>query len=217
MDNDKKNGVSPFTFLEYDKITDAIMWLAGGLNIKFSVMLGYKDKNGNPAPFHTEFITRGKEYDKLTIRRDYKWQILIENIRSKDYVILNPNDVAVLQMVMNDVMIPWFNGNKRIFGEDNYGNLVVKKKNQRVNFPLNNGMYISFTPLVITFDDDTKQEGVRLEMNNPEQWFDITVDKLFEFIYFINNTDMVGLAASMVNYVKIRPYGSNLKDLRNLR
>ena len=79
--------------------------------------------------------------------------------------------------------------------------------------PINERSYIKFTPVVITFEDtNSYKEGIRLELNSRDTCVDITIDKFLELVYILKNTDMINLAATMINYVKIPPYNINVRE-----
>jgi hypothetical protein len=50
-------------------------------------------------------------------------------------------------------------------------------------------------------------------INNESCYVDYNIDKFFEFYYYIKNTDMYGAAQNMLQFVKTKPYGNNLRDM----
>lgn len=214
---DKNKGISPIIFTEYDKISDSVMWLDSTFNMKFVVQLTTYDKNGNPRTFHNEFITRNKAkgLDNVSVRREYRFYYIIESkLNYRDSVLLYPNDVMLLNMIIQNNIFPWFIGSNTIFGRDSRNILKIKGKFDIVDFPLNNGKYLRFYPTIIGYEDGTMKEGIRMEMNNPEVFADITIDKFLEMSNYLVNTDMLTMASTMLNYIKTEPYGANIRDLR---
>jgi hypothetical protein len=212
---------SPFYFIEYDKISDVLMWFNSNYYLKLNVKLSRNDKNSNRIPFHSEYKSYSKvnDYETYMIRREYNVFYSIEsNIKDikNNYIYFNPGDVYVLNMLINNIIIPWFFGDSRIFGKNKDDELCIKNRNfSRVNLPVNGGQYISFLPTIIKFNDGNAIEGISICINSDEIFFDITADRFFNFAQIISNTDMISTATSMLNYVKSKPYLVNYKDFTN--
>ena len=215
--NNSGNKQSPFIFLDYDKISDVILWFDRNYYMKLNVRLSKNDKNGNRMPFHSEYKTSFKDNITYSIRRDYSVFYSIEcndkSIADRNYVYLYPGDVYVLSMLIENNMMPWFFGNTRIFDKNKDDKLYIKPEVDRVYLPLNGGGFLSFLPTVIDYIDDTCKEGINIGMNRDNVNFDINVDKFFQFTYIITRMDMMSSAISMLNYVKQKPYLANYRDL----
>lgn len=214
------DAVNPFIFLDYDKITDILMWLPDGYILKFVVRLSSRDRNDNRKPFHSEYsyIDRRTNETQYMIRRDYKYFFSIENKDNRDAnVILRPGDVYMLQFIINNNILPWFMGANRIFGINKKGKLCIMTRDfHPIDLPLDEAHWMKFYPSIITFEDGTSKEGVRVVLNDDMNFFDMTVDVFFNFAYIICDMDMTSAAMSMLNYVKIKPYKANYKDLTNV-
>ena len=216
------NAKSPFVFIEYDKISDVLMWFDYNYYLKLNVKLSRNDKNGNRQPFHTEYKTMYNNNINYTIRRDYTVFYTIESNNKEtknNYVMLYPGDVYVLNMLIRNNIIPWFIGSTRIFGKYVDDQLFIKYNDiERQYLPLSGGSFLSFAPTVFTFKmDDTKKEGINIGVNHDNNTFDTTVDKFFQFTYILSKTDMISAAIGMINYVKTKPYLVNYRDLSDLR
>lgn len=211
---------SPFVFIDYDKISDVILWFDRNYYMKLNVKLSKTDKKDKRLPFHSEYKTEYNNNITYSIRRDYTTYYSIEcndrSIADKNYVFLYPSDVYVLSMLIEKNILPWFMGDTRIYGKNKDDELFLKYTDtEKVYLPLNGGSFLSFEPTIITFLDGTGKEGITIAMNHENITFDITVDKFFQFAYIITRADMVSSAIGMINYVKSKPYLVNFKDLAN--
>lgn len=215
--------VSPIHFIDYNKISDSLMWFDSTHVLKFCVVLQKKDKKGDIVPFHKEFsfMNKSNNTEQLTIVRDYSFYYIIEDIKNKGNftanntsILLHANDVELLRILLERNLYPWFLPPTRdkIFGKDNMNRLIVKG-NQKVQFPVTNRSYLEFRPTIIEYENtDEQKEGVRLIMNDIDNFIDISIDKFMEFGNYIIHTDMINAAMNMLTYVKLRPYGTNLFD-----
>ena len=208
---------SPFIFIDYDKISDVIIWFDRNYYMKLNVRLSRTDKSGNRLPFHSEYKA-GFNSISYSIRRDYSVYYSIEcsdkTIADKNYAVLYPGDVYVLNMLINNNILPWFMGETRIFSKNKDDRLFIRSEVERQYLPLSGGSFLSFTPTIIEYTmDDTSKEGITIAMNHDNITFDISVDKFFQFAYILSNTDMISAAIGMINYVKTKPYLVNYKDL----
>ena len=212
---------SPFIFIDYDKISDVLMWFNSEYYMKMNVKLSKIDRYNGRLPFHSEYKFYNKNTDRETynIRRDYSVFFSIESTIKdieNNYIYLNPSDVYVLNILINNNIMPWFFGDTRIFGKNKQDQLCIKRKEfTRVNLPVNSGQYISFLPTICIFNDDTSKEGVSICINSDSIFFDITIDKFLQFAYIVSNTDMYTMASTMINYVKAKPYLVNLKSFND--
>lgn len=204
------------SFLDYDKITDTIMFFDQCTTFNFCVSLSRKNKNNNIVPFHSEY-KYGNEYlgkESYSIKRNIDCYFVINDI--KDYnnsVIIRPGDIIMLKMLINDLIIPWFVGTKRLFHFDNNKRLILKGKYSRAEFPVSDYKYIAFTPIIIEYEDGTQKEGVRMELNAKDHYVDMNINKFFEFYYFVTETNMYNAATNMINYVVSVPHNVNLYDM----
>ena len=220
MTFDGTGSKSPFVFINYDKISDVILWLDKNYYLKLNVRLTRNDKNGNKIPFHSEYKTEYNNNINYTIRRDYNVFYSIEcndrTIAENNYTYLYPSDVYVLNMLIEKNILPWFMGDGRVFCKDVNDKLIVKYTDiERQYLPLPGNGFLSFYPTIVEFMDGTSKEGVNIGMNRNNITFDVTVDKFFQFAYIMSRTDMISAAIGMLNYVKSKPYLVNYRDLTN--
>lgn len=202
----------PFTFVNYDRISDTMMTLATGVTLKFVVDLTRLDRNNNELSFHreTEFYSKKFNRKSYSITRCYSCYYVI-NFKD-DFMlgcILRPADVKVLQILIDRTIMPWYVGSKRIFKMiDN--KMVITGEFKDVALPISEATYIRFSPVVINYENlDQYKEGIRFEINGKDNCIDLPLDRFMEFVYIIMNTDMFSMASSMLAYVKTPPYKVN--------
>lgn len=207
----------PFTFVNYDRISDNLLWLgrtgnSESVNLKFVVDLVKLDQNNNEKHFHTEskFYSKKLQRNSQSITRTYSCYYVINAGMDNIGCVLRPADVQMLNMLIESNILPWFIGDKRIFGMKGDTMRVLGDYIEQT-LPISEITYLKFIPVVITFEDtNSYKEGIRLEMNSRDTCVDMTIDKFLEFVYVLRNTDMINLAAAMINYVKIPPYNINV-------
>lgn len=208
---------SPFVFIDYDRISDVLLWLPDKWQLKFNVKLSRNTNNFGRLPFHSEYGYNTNNGKSISIRREYKYFYTIENKEDRNLdsnIMLRTNDIFVLKMLINNNILPWFVGNTRVFITNKNNKLCIKRDSfEEVRLPVNDGKYIKFIPIICTYEDGRSCEGVRFVINDDNFWFDVPVNTFFEFAYIICNTDMVNAAMSMLSYVKTAPYNINYKDL----
>lgn len=205
----------PFTFINYDRISDTLMFLSPGVTLKFVVDLTRLDRFDNEKSFHSETKFQSKKFgrDSYSITRSYNCYYAI-NFKD-DFSLgcmLRPADVQVLNMLIDTSIMPWYVGNNRVFNmiEDK---MVINKPYTDVTLPLSEVAYIRFNPVVINYEESNSyKEGIRLEINGRDNCIDITLDKFMEFVYIMQNTDMITLASTMLTYVKCPPYQVNASN-----
>lgn len=206
-------------FTDYDKITDTIMYLSQYITLNFCVNLTRKNKATKKViSFHSEYSYDSDYMNKkcYSIKRGFSAFFILND--SRDYnnsFIIRPQDIVLLQMVMQNNIIPWFIGPKRIFGLDSDNKIIIKGKYTPVDFPISDYKYLSFMPIVIEYEDNATKEGIRIIINDKFNYIDIDINKFMEFYYYICNTDIYCAATNLLNYVKIPPYGLNMIDMNS--
>lgn len=193
-------------FLDYDKISDTLMYFDQNVSLRFCVGLNYKNKLGENVSFHAEYTTSTGRYIRRNI---HAYFIINDNRDYKNSIMILPKDVAMLQMLMNNAIIPWMVGNKRIYSENDNHELIIKGKWSLAEFPLSEYRYMTFAPIIVSYQDGTFKEGIRMTMNSKDSYVDMDINKFMEFYYYICNTDMYSAAVALLNYVKQSPYGMN--------
>ena len=201
------------SFTDYDRITDQVIWLSPTLSLNFTVTLSSKDKAGNRRSFVFENEYQSKYFgvDKArSIKRNMNFYYVIDD--RNDFgngVIFRTHDVYYFSQLLENRVIPWFFGDTRIY-EEKERKLVISGNFEHVIYQPDEYKYIKIDPIVFTLDNNSFKEGVRLEINRPDNIVDLIIDKFFDIYYIFKNTDMYGVACSMLNFVKTAPYGVNI-------
>jgi len=199
-------------YTDYDRITDKLMFLSSTITLNFTVTLAKKDKFGNRAHLHYEVEYSSKFRDQNmahSIKRDIVYYFTIDN--SNDFgngLVLRPQDVEILKMLLDQQILPWFFGNNRVFGiKEN--KLFIKEYGSPVTYAQSDYKFISFNPIIFEYEDGKFKEGIRIYLNNQDAFADLDIDKFMQFVNIIKCTDMYNAALTMINYVKMPPYGIN--------
>ena len=200
------------TFLDYDKISDDLMYFDRDVYLRFNVQLARKGKDGNRYHYHNEYRYQSKydNYGKvLTVRRHFDYYLSIDvRYEFESSVLIKAKDMLNVRARLK-MASKWFADG--IFGKDKKGKLHVVGSPRPIDITNLSGKYIRLEPAIITYDNEEQIEGVRLILNGERQ-VDISVDKFMELLYVINGMDMYTCAIGLVNY--IRPdLGENVYDM----
>lgn len=207
-------------FEDYERITDILLFLSDKFSLNFIVVLCSKDKNGAKRffQFETEYASRyiGSDVARA-IKRNVRFYFTIDNRESfGEGFVIKPQDAFVITRLIEDQVFPWFfDPKKRIFSIVDK-NLVINGKYTPIIYAQNETRFLSFTPIVYSFDEGTFKEGIRMEVNHQAEFVDMDIDKFIGFYYLLKNTDMYSAACSLINYVKIMPYGNNVFRMAGL-
>lgn len=202
-------------FLEYDKISDTLMFFSPNVTLKFVVQLS-RVKDNKRFSFHNEYGYNNKGYKAYSIKRNINCFFLIDDAENFDNgIMIRPQDVTLLGMVMQNSILPWIMGDTRVYGISEENKLILRGKYKKVDFPVSDYKFISFLPIVIDYNDNTSKEGIRMIINSSDNVVDINVNQFLEFYYYITTVDMYGAATNLLNYVKTQPYGMNMYDMVN--
>lgn len=206
-------------FTDYDKISDVLMWFSPSkYQLKFNVKLK-KVSNNNTINFHNEYYYYNKALDRngLSIKRDYQYFYSIEKLKGdfKDNIDLKPCDIELLKIFIKSQIYPLFIGNKNVFGIDRDNKLCLKKAIKPKVFTLSQTSFISFVPVVFYYSETETNQGMKICINDKDNWFEVPLEVFLNFANIILNTDMVNAAMTMLNYVKTKPYGVNLNSFNS--
>lgn len=203
MDND---------FLYYDRITDTMMYLSPDIKLEFVVNLAYKRRDGGRQFFHSEY-EKTSSYRMVdisrTVRRTARYYYAINLVNNySEGIALKHADVYILVTTIEKRVLPWFFSKDRIFKIiDN--RLAIVGEYEPYFYTQSEYKFISIIPIIREFEDGSFKEGVRMFIGNKDYFCDLTIDEFLGFYHLLANTDMYVLASTMMNYVKIPPYGVN--------
>ena len=201
------NGIE---YIDYDKISDDLCWLGNKCIVRMVVKLANKNKDGDRNHFHREYkypSTYNNKREVLTIRRSFDYYISIDNLDSKDSILITIRDILLLRAQINEVY-KWFYD--RTFALKNNKMIILEKKKPLVVEGLIGGKYLMFEPIIHTDWEEKQSKGVRITLGNPEVFTDVPVNVFVGFMYLINSIDMYGSAQNLINYIGHPDFGTNL-------
>lgn len=203
-------------FLDYEKISDTLLYMSQDTLLKFNVLLGRRRQDGSRSFFSREAQYKPKQYDfgvssVISVKRDMQFYFSIDDKNDfTNSILLRPNDVVMLTMLMNNIVLPWFIGKTRIFGKSpDDGKIIIKGKWKEVPFIMSDIKYMKFYPMICQYEDGRTLEGVRIEINDPSNGVDLNVNQFFTFYYYITKTDMYSSAIGLINYISQTTMGIN--------
>lgn len=200
-------------FTDYDRITDTLMYLSGNISLKFTVALSNKTKDGARSFFHYETFYNSRYIgtnDARAIKRNIKFFFTLDNKNDMtNSFVIKPRDVYFILQLIENKIFPLYFGPKKIFSIVE-NKLYITGKYTPIVYAQSEYRYISFEPIVQTYEDGTFKEGVRINLNNKYDFADVDIDKFIELYYILKNTDMYSAACNLINYVKLPPYGINV-------
>ena len=212
--NNNNDMIQPISFIDYNKIQDNLVYFSKVYSLKFNVVLKRRDKNGNWISNFNEYGYKYSDSNELqyVIKRNISYYYSIDSKENyENGVMITVRDIEPLKMLIDNQIMPWFIGPNRIFNKVK-NKLVISGKFENAEFPISESKYLIFYPIVLDFEDGKSIEGIRIEINTPENYIDISVSKFMEFIYYIKNVDMYNAACNMITYVKTPPYLQNYNE-----
>ena len=212
--------ISVTHFIDYDRISDTLMFFSDSIMLEFVVNLSSKDKNGNRVFFHTEIDYDSNKYygvDKgHSIKRRMTFYYVINDKRAFDRsFIIRPEDAMMLTMIIESQILPWYFDPKRNIFSIIEGQLKIIGKFQDITFAKNEYSYLKFSPCVYRFEDNTYKEGIRMYLSS-DTYVDMEIDKFLGLYYFLSKVDMYSVACSMATYAKVEPYNVNAISMNGL-
>ena len=207
----------PIEYIDYDKISDDVLYLGDKLYLRMNVSLSSKKDPDMRYHFHQEFeypSPYGRNGYLRSIKRSFTYFLSLDRkdisgggrrVRDKDMFLLKEK----LKLVTD-----WFGDNT--FGTKKK-NLIIKTKREPIILPgLANQKYLQFDPIVIVYESTGEQTpGVRITLGDSSIFADISVDKLFSFKYTIDTFNMYLSAQLLINYLGRPEFGTGLRVLEN--
>ena len=201
------NGIE---YLDYDKISDDLCWLGNKCIVRMVVKLANKNKDGNRNHFHREYQYPSNYMDKrnvITIRRSFDYYISIDNLDSKDSILITVKDILLLRAQLAQVF-NWFYD--KTFAIKNNKMIILEKKKPVIVDGLMGGKYLMFEPIIYTDFDEVQSKGIRITLGNQNVFTDVSVNTFAGFMYLINSIDMYTAAQNLINYIGHPEFGTNL-------
>ena len=201
------NGIE---YIDYDKISDDLCWLGNKCIVRMVVKLANKNKDGDRNHFHREYKYQSNYNNRkelITIRRSFDYYISIDNLETKDSIMITVRDILLLRMQMNEAF-KWFYD--KTFAIKNQKMIILEKKNPIYVDSLIGGKYLMFEPIVYLDWEEKQSKGIRITLGNPDVFTDVPVNVFAGFMYLMNSIDMFTAAQNMINYLGHPDFGTNL-------
>ena len=200
-------------YTDFDKITDTIIFFDSIHTLDFCTRLSGKDKNGYRRFYEFEMQYQSNQYTGTSvgnsIKRSMNFYYIINNkTLFTGSIMLKVNDVYVLHNILSDRVMPWFFSNDRIFTEKS-NRLVINGTYNPVEYIKDLQNWLRFEPIVMSYEDGTYKEGVRMTINSNDDFVDMNIDKFLEFFAILNYQTMYIQAQAQCNYAKMNPHGIN--------
>ena len=204
---------SSVSYVDFDKITDTLMFFDLNHTLDFTTRLSTKDKNGYRRFFEFESQYQSNQYLGTDIGRSIKrtmsfYYVINNRTMFTSSIILKSNDVYILHTLINSKALPWFFGSNRIYSEKN-NRLYITGKFNSIDYIKDLQSWLRFEPIVIEYEDGSFKEGIRMYICSNEDYVDMNIDKFLEFYSYLNYQNMYLQSEAQCNYVKMGPYTEN--------
>lgn len=206
----------PIQFIDYDKLSDDVLYLGSKLYLRMNVSLSNKQDPDMRHHFHREYSYDSK-YSKtrlMSMKRSFDYYLSFDKTDLRNIVIIRPQDMIVLQRALTRVVL-WFEDKEKNAFYVRSKKLIVKKQQPILVEGLAMNGYIEFQPIVILSENDNKQQtpGLRLTLGKEDCFADITIDKFYGLLYTINTIHMYEAAQNLLNYLGRPDFGTNLTEM----
>lgn len=208
---------------QYEKLVDDVYILGQDMILRMNVVLGRKRKDGNRYNYHNEYMYSSNKYldmNKLvTVRRSYDFYFTIENMSSGNFqnsIMIRPQDMYNILDKLDECR-RWFTDEQysNLYAYSNDNKLVIVDEPQPVVIKgLAADKRIVIEPTIITYEN-IQLEGVRMYVNDLNNFTDITIDRFMGFVYLMNTVDMFSAAQHMISYLGRPPIGENIVVFNN--
>lgn len=208
---------------QYEKLVDDVYILGRDMILKMNVTLGRKKKDDTRYNYHNEYMYSSNKYldmnRLITMRRSYDFYLTIENLSSSNFqnsIMIRPQDMYNILNKLEECR-KWFIDEKysNLYAYSNDNKLVIIDEPPPVLIKgLAADKRIVIEPTIITYEN-VQLEGVRMYVNDLNNFTDITVDRFMGFVYIMNTIDMFNAAQHMISYLGRPPIGENIVVFNN--
>lgn len=202
-----------FDYIDYEKISDDLMFIGNSTILRLNVVLAKPDsRDQTRRHFHKEYAYSTSKYsDKdvvVTMRRSFEYYLSIDKLDAREYsTMIRIQDIMLVRMKIHEVL-NWFTS--EVFGMKNNQLYIFKHPEPAVVSGLVENKSIIFEPVVITWDDGSQEQGVRMTLTDSNMYIDIPIGKFYGFAYIIDSINMFESAQLLVNYLGRPELGTNL-------
>lgn len=208
----------PIQFIDYDKLSDDVLYLGSKLYLRMNVSLSTKNEQDiSRYHYHKEYSYPSKYSNNnlVSIKRSFTYYLSFDKADIRNIVMIRAQDMIVLNRALERVVL-WFEDKEHNAFYVRSKKLIVKKQQPVLVEGLAMNSYLEFQPIVILSEQDNRQTpGVRLTLGNPEYFADITVDKLYGLVYTLSTFRMFEAAQNLVNYLGRPGFGFNLMEMES--
>lgn len=204
-----------FSYIDYDRISDDVLYLGGNgrFVLKMNVILASKNKeDGTRKHFYREYSYDSKYTDKaqvVSIRRTFEYYMTLESMEDRALltgVMIRPQDMILLINKTAEALKWYQNPNTFVTRK---GKLMINQKPQPMiigGFP--ERKTIKYEPIVIDWEDGSQCMGIRITLSDIS-FSDISLDRFCGFYYTINSMNLFQSAQMMLAFMGMPEIGTN--------
>jgi len=207
------------TFMDYESISDLLLFLGQGCSLKMNVNLGNSNKDKERSPMSNEYVYRSNKYinknELVSVKRKFFPYLSLEypdqtEILKKGQIMISAYDILGFQEKIKEVDMRLLSA----FAVKKNELIMVSDKNfEIISMPSNN--IVSFSPTIIISPDMTKSVGVKIQLNK-RVVVDIADRTWKAFVYFIMTADLYGWGTNIVSGYVSNAIGKTSTDMSNI-
>jgi len=202
-----------FDYIDYEKLSDDLMFIGSNTILRLNVILAKPDtRDQTRRHFHKEYAYNTSKYtDKnmvITMRRSFDYYLSIDKLDAREYsTMIRIQDIMLVRIKIHEAL-NWFTLN--IFGMKNNQLYIFKHPEPAIISGLVENKSIIFEPVVITWEDGSQEQGVRMTLTDSNIYIDLPIAKFYGFAYIMDSINMFESAQLLVNYLGRPDFGTNL-------
>ena len=205
----------PIEYIDYDKISDDVLYLGSKLFLRMNVSLSDKGDQNVRYHFHREFMyesTYAPNNKFVSIKRSFNYYLSLDRPDiPTGGIMIRPQDMYLLKSKLEAVSL-WFAGNT--FGIKDKKLFIRVHQEPIIIDGLASQKYLQFDPVVFVWENTGEQTpGVRIILGDPSIFADISADKFFALLYTISSFNMYMSAQLLLNYIGRPNYGFNMMEI----
>ena len=190
--------------VQYERISDTVMWFSMDWCLKFNVSLAKKDSKGHRKFFYKEWQYDSKYADTgqvISVKREFRCFLTIDNIRENNGrggVIIERGDLPMLRAKVNEAA-SWITSNQvfKHVGDGDNKRLQIMSDTQCV-MNLGDRSALLFEPAILTFENSAQEPGIRMSVGDTRNFVDIRPTVWMEFYEFLRTFDMYTAGCAVI-------------------
>lgn len=183
-----KDSINP---IDYEKITDDVYYLGGGIYLRLNVILAKKTKDGNRRHFVSNYKYASKYVDKgkvITMRRSFDYYLTLDNkFDSTHNVMIRVQNMILFKSKIKEAT-KWFS-DSNVFGIRKNRLVILKRETISIT-DLPAGKFIKLEPVVIDYDDNTQKPGIRVTLSDSNVFSDMSIENFYGLVYLVDTFNM---------------------------